>query len=219
MRLLPFIFALPLGASAIINSTSVQTTCHWIGNAPSQPDITLTDSSGIGSSAVSCPVNYVGPSASASSTASGADAIATVQMGGIGIGDGQAHASAGFEVSGAAPQDGSLPLDFLTFWRLLQDGSTTQMEVTFYFNGVRIGGFSDHNIQHDTGPREHMDDFVEPVHAGEAYTFGVQAVAAVAGAYFSKASVEVQTAVPEPATTGLFGLVCLGSCIRARKIR
>jgi len=219
MHLLPFILALPLGASAIINSTSVETTCHWIGSPPSQPDITLTDSSGIGSSVVSCPVNYVGPSPSASSTASGADAIATVKMDGIGIGNGQAHASAGFEVSGTAPLDGSLPLHFLTSWRLIQDGSATQMTVTFYFNGVRIGGSSDHNMQHDTGPREHLDDFVEPVQAGEAYTFGVQAVAAVAGAYFSMAGVEVQTAVPEPATTCLFGLVCLGFCMRARKIR
>jgi hypothetical protein len=221
MRLLLFVLTLPLGASPIINSTSVQTTCVWIGPLPVQPDITLNASSGSGSSSESCPVNYGGPSTSASSTVSGADATATAQMSGIGIGNGEPQANAGFDVSGLAQQSGSLPLEFVTSWRLQTDDSFAQISVTFYFNGVPIGGFTKNQSgAGDTFLQESISNFVEPVVASEAYTFSAEAVAEV-GPDFNSAfsTVEVQDAIPEPDTIFLVGFVCLGFCLlRARAI-
>ena len=221
MRLLLFLIALPLAASPIANSTSVQSTCVWIGPPPFQPDIMLSAFSGSGSSHVSCPVNFAGTSPSASSTVSGTDAIATAQQNfGNQLASGNAQAYAGFEVSGVAAQDGFLPLNFVTFWRLIQDVALSEMSVMFYFNGVQIGGFSPLDDTHDTFPQETISNFVEPVHAGETYTFDAQAMAEVGGTYEAFATVEVQTAIPEPSTIFLVGLVCLGLClVRARAIR
>jgi len=138
MRLPLFVLALPLGASPIVNSTSVQTTCQWIGNPPNQPDITLTSSSGLGSSSTGpCPAGYVGGEATATSAVLGpADVKAVARSEGVRESSAMAQANAGFEVSGVATQDGLLPLNFVTHWDLLTDVSIAQISVTFYFNGV-----------------------------------------------------------------------------------
>jgi hypothetical protein len=94
MRLLIFLATLPLIASPV-NSTSVQTACHWIDGLSSQPDFTLSDSGGSGTTQVVCPVNFGGPGASASSTVSGANATATAGIG-IGPASAEAQAYAGF---------------------------------------------------------------------------------------------------------------------------
>src|ERR1700675_2927639 len=113
MRFLLCILALPLMASPIVNSTSVQTTCEWVGFPPAPP-VTLNDSSGLGSSQVSCPAGYLGPNASAGSTVNGLDAIATASISEAGIGSANAQANAGFEASGIAVQTGDLALGFIT---------------------------------------------------------------------------------------------------------
>ena len=164
MRLLIFLATLPLIASPI-NSTSVQTFCHWNGNTlppPTQFAFTLTDSSGSGSSSVSCPINYVGPSVSASSTVSGEDAMAFASQGAIGSGGGEGH---------------------------------------------------------DSFPQETISNVLEPVQAGEAYTLDAQSTAEVEGIYSATATVEVETATPEPRLTLLVGFVCLGFLVlRAKSV-
>jgi hypothetical protein len=216
MRLLLFILSLPLGASPIINSTFAQTTCHWIGGQPFQPDLMLTNSGGSGStSSVSCPVNYRGSLSEASITVSGADVIAKAHTAGdSAVFPTGAQANAGFEVFGVAPQDGFLSLDFVTFWGLLTDEAVAQITVAFYFNGVQIGGFTQkHSGAGGPFQQETISNFVQPVQAGETYSFAAQAMAEAGGSNSAQATVEVQTATPEPGTIFSVGSVCLGFCL------
>jgi hypothetical protein len=105
-----------------------------------------------------------------------------------------------------------LALDFVTSWYQIEDVAFNRMTVMFYFDGVQIGGFTNFG-GHNGFPQKTITHFVEPVLAGDRYTFGAEAVAEVSGSQFSLATVEVQTAIPEPATIFLVGLVCLGYCL------
>jgi hypothetical protein len=87
------------------------------------------------------------------------------------------------------------------------------MNVAFYFNGVQIGGFSQKHSGAGGPEEQTVSSFVEPVTAGEAYTFGAEGMAqAGLGSNEANAIVEVQAA-PEPATIFLAGLVCVAFCL------
>jgi hypothetical protein len=149
---------------------------------------------------------------------SGADALANASIGETGIGVGEAQANAGFEVSGVALDGGFLPFEFLTIWNLLTNESFAQMSVSFYFNDVQIGGFT-HRMTGagETFPQETISSFLEPVFAGEAYTYGALAmVQAGPQVYVAFATAEVQSLVPEPGTIFLAGFGCIGLWILRR---
>jgi hypothetical protein len=95
------------------------------------------------------------------------------------------------------------------------DESIAQLSVTFSFNGVQIGEFAKHMSGAGGLPccQEVLETFIEPVSAGEAYTFEAQAFAQAGPQEHQALATAEVSELPEPATIFLVGFVVLGFCL------
>lgn len=209
----------PLLAGLILQAATItSTTC--IGPTGSNPHVLSVTG---GESAV-CPADYVGSPAYAWTEEHPGSATSKVF-----ISNGPTFASAeaisSFEESGVADADGALALVFDTDWNAVQDSARAGFVVTYYFNRQPIGSFDWQILVHVANFQSFSRTFYEPVHAGDAYSFGAQVDAVATGQHLGAVNVTISDAPPvilespEPTTalTMAMGLMILVTVFTGRK--